>query len=232
VGQTDSTKSHRALVAHLSRSRAPAMCGVHAALHDVAAAIVGICIVVVVRIVVVIGVVVIIGIEAESEAVMPEVVIMTVESAIMEAMIVESAGEGATVESAEAAVVEAASKPAAMEATAPESAAVEASAATKATMAPAAKSAATKGAATTVTAAATSSATSASRKRHCGRSQANTRNSQRYYCLPQHFHSPSEIFAPNLRRAGGDRFGQLLLASACQPLNSARGPFNKMSESK
>src|ERR1700756_1078145 len=104
VRRTDSTKSHRALVAHLSRSRAPAMGGVHAALHNVAAAIVGICIVVVVRIVVVIGVVVIIGIEAESEAVMPEVVIMTVESAIMEAMIVESAGEGATVESAEAAV--------------------------------------------------------------------------------------------------------------------------------
>jgi hypothetical protein len=100
-------------------------------------------------------------------------------------------------------------------------------------MAPAAKAAATKAAATTVTAATSSAAaTSATRKRHRRRNQANTRNSQRYYCLPQHFHSPSEIFAPNLRRAGGDRFRQLLLASACQPLNSARGPFNKMSESK
>src|ERR1700740_994636 len=75
-GQTDTTKSHRALVAHLSRSRAPAMGGVHAALHKIEAAIVVICIVVVVRIVVVIGVVVIVGIEAESEAAMPEVVIM------------------------------------------------------------------------------------------------------------------------------------------------------------
>jgi hypothetical protein len=65
---------------------------------------------------------------------------------------------------------------------------------------------ATKAAATTVTAAASSAAAAATRQRHCRRSQANTRNSQRYYCLPQHFHSPSEIFAPNLRRAGGDRF--------------------------
>jgi len=167
-------------IAHLNRSQAPAMRGVHAALHHIAAAVV------VIGVVVSVGVVIVIGVEAwtEREAAAPEVAIM------------KSAGSRKPPKSPPCKPRDAAMPPTMAPPRKPPPPKpppwMKSAAAKAATM----KAAAAKSAPMATSAASATPAPSTS-QRHRRRSQANGGNSQqRNHCPPKHKHSPSNRSLP------------------------------------
>jgi hypothetical protein len=161
--KTKSSSRSNSLAAHLTRLRAPAVHGVYAPVHDVAAA--AVIIRIVVRIVI-IGVVV----PVRPVAIAPPIALAS------ELVIVISPNDGAGTKTAESATIvnDGGARAKAMEAIA-KSTAVEAAATKAAAMA-------------TTTASAPTTC-----QRHSWRGQADGCNSQRDHCVSQHLISPSKI---------------------------------------